>query len=148
MTENKETALEIRTGNHGLVLRSLDEMQRWAEGVRLSGLAPATLDTTAKILVATQYGLELGLTPMAALNSICVVRGKATVYGDAALAMVKKSGLLKEFSEKVTGDGDAMVATVVSVRKAGETVTTTFSVADAKTAKLWMKKGKSGGDTP
>jgi len=135
----------IQTGNRGLVLRTHEDMQRWADGVLASGMAPESLSTSAKILVATQYGLELGLTPMVALNSIVVLRGRPTIYGDTALAMVKKSGLLKSYLEKVTGEGDGMVAEVISERIDSNgfenKVGTTFTVADARQAGLWGKKG-------
>lgn len=134
--------LAIKTGNHGLVLRNLDEMQRWAEGVQKSGLAPESLKTTAQILVATQYGMELGLSPMAALNSIYVIRNKPTLWGDAALALVRRSGLCGYVTETFEGKGDDRLAKVISKRKdTGEVKTTTFSVADAKIAKLWGKPG-------
>lgn len=139
MTDN---ALTIRTGNRGLQLTSLGDMERWAKGVIASGLAPSTLDTAPKIIVATQYGYEIGLTPMVALRSICVVKGTPTLWGDAALALVKKSGLSEYVKERVEGVGDKMCAYVESKRKdTGEIVETEFSVDDAKTANLWTKAG-------
>jgi len=94
--------------------------------------------------VGLQAGAEIGLKPLQALNSIVVIHGKPTLWGDAALALVKRSGLLHSFSEKVTGEGDSMVAFVESVRMDGELsskVVSIFSAADAKTAKLWGKAG-------
>ena len=41
------------------------------------------------ILVAMQLGAEVGLQPMAALQSIAVINGKPSLYGDAALAVVQ-----------------------------------------------------------
>ena len=131
----------IRTGERGLKLTSIDDMSRFAEGVVKSGLAPESLKTSAQVIVAIQSGLEIGLAPMQALNSIVVIRGKPTLWGDASLGLVKRSGLLKEFSEGVAGEGDNMIASVVSTRNDGCTVTTTFSAADAKTAGLWGKPG-------
>jgi hypothetical protein len=97
---------------------------------------------TAQILVATQYGMELGLSPMAALNSICVVRSKPSLWGDAALALVKKSGLCEYVKETIEGVKDGRFAKVISKRKdTGEVVTTEFSVSDAIQAKLWNKTG-------
>lgn len=140
MSEGK--AIQIQTGQRGLALRSLDEMMRWAKGVAESGLAPKTLSTPSQILVATQYGMELGLTPMAALNSIAVIGNKPSLYGDAALALVRKSGFCEYVNETVTGDGDRMLATCAAKRKGqDEVVERTFSVADAKIAKLWGKAG-------
>lgn len=132
----------------GLVLNTLEDMKTVSQLILQSKLAPDSFRTSEQIFVGLQTGAEIGLKPMQALNSIVVINGKPTLWGDAALALVKKSGLLRQFSEKVTGDGDEMVATVRSVRIDGEgskslecTVETTFSVADAKTAKLWGKTG-------
>jgi len=132
--------LQVRAGQRGLQLNSLDEMARFADGVVKAGLAPATLNTSAKVVVALQVGAEIGLTPMAALRSVYVIKGTPTLYGDAALALVKSSSVCKCISEKVIGEGDAMEAVVESQRTDGSVVTTTFSVADAKQAGLWGKK--------
>lgn len=131
----------VKGGNQGLALNNLDSMWKWAGMVKQSGLAPDNLKTQQQIVVATQFGRELGLGPMTALTSICVVKGKPTIWGDAALALVKSSPLLTKYSEKITGVGDAMIAEVISEREGKFTVKTTFSVDDAKTARLWGKSG-------
>lgn len=132
----------IQASSRGLVLRNLDDMQRWAEGVQKSGLSPKTLNTTSQIIVATQYGMELGLTPMAALNSIAVIGGKPSLYGDAALALVYKSGLCEYVEESVEGSGEEMTAVCRAKRKdQKKEIVRTFDVADAKQAKLWGKSG-------
>jgi hypothetical protein len=117
-------------------------MEQWAKGVIQSGLAPETLNTAPKVIVATQYGLEIGLSPMVALNSICVVKGKPTLWGDAALALVKRSGLAAYVRETIEVDGQNIIARVESKRTdTGEIVKSEFSSLDAKTARLWDKKG-------
>ena len=55
------------------------------------------------ILVAMQWGREIGLTPMRSLNSLAVINGKPAVYGDELLALVKshpKFAGMKEWLEK------------------------------------------------
>lgn len=129
---------EITVSQKGLILRSFEDMQKWAENVKASGLAPASLKTAAQIIVATQYGLELGLTPMAALNSIAVINNKPTLYGDAALALVRRSGLC----EYVIEEFDGTTAKCRAKRKDQEAeVVRTFSIEDAKQARLWGKPG-------
>jgi len=143
--ENKQIVKQqITIGNRGLQLNSLEDMYRFGQYVIKSGLAPDSYQTSEQVLIAIQTGAEINLSPMQSLNSFAVIHGKPTMYGDAALALVKRSGLLHSFSEKVTGEGDSMVAFVESVRKDGELsnkVVSIFSVADAKTAGLWGKKG-------
>ncbi len=43
------------------------------------------------VLVAMQWGAEIGLAPMQALQNIAVINGKPSVYGDAAMALVQAS---------------------------------------------------------
>jgi hypothetical protein len=150
MTETKPKTTDLAhvgAGAHGLVLNNLEDMKTVSQIILQSKLAPDSFQTSEQIFVGLQAGAEIGLKPMQSLNSIVVIHGKPTLWGDAALALVKRSGLVASFSEKVTGEGDEMCAYVSSVRKAvevgeGESVVeTTFSVADAKTAGLWKKKG-------
>lgn len=147
----KTSALaQVETSVCGLVLNNLEDMTTVAQIILQSKIAPDSFKTKEQIFVGLQTGAEIGLKPMQALNSIVVIHGKPTLWGDAALALVKKSGLLGAFSEEVTGKGDDMIATVKSVRVDVNyegtssiecTVESTFSVADAKTANLWKKPG-------
>lgn len=147
--EQKAKALaRVETSVCGLVLHNLEDMKTVAQLILQSGLAPDSFKTAEQIFVGLQTGAEIGLKPMQALNSIVIIKGKPTLWGDAALALVKRSGLLRSFSEKITGEGDEMIAVVRSVRELNSAwdeaecvVESTFSVADAKTAKLWNKQG-------
>ena len=146
MIDNKETTLaRINSGERGLQITTLADMRDVSQLILQSGLAPEGYKTAAQIFVGLQSGAEIGLKPMQALNSIAVIRGKPTLWGDAALGLVKKSGLLTEFHEEVNGEGDKMIACVKSVRKNSNgscsQVESTFSVADAETAGLWGKTG-------
>lgn len=147
-----EQALEtlpIVLGGKGVQLTSLDEMYRFAKCVVLSGLAPKGMSKVETVMIAIQMGLELGLTPMSALQNIGVINGVPSIFGDAALALVRASGLLEDFWEVIRGDGDARVAICFSKRKGySKGRETSFSVDDAKQAKLWMRKGRDGQSTP
>lgn len=97
------------------------------------------------ILVAVQWGYEVGLQPMQALQNIAVINGKPSIYGDAALALVKAHPLCRGVTERLEGEGDNMKAVCIVKRaypdgEVEETVKT-FSVANAKKAKLWGKQG-------
>jgi len=145
MTDN-ETAIvkkDMVTGGGGLVLTGLSDMSRFANMIVASGMGPRSLDRPEKVLVALEWGLELGLKPMAALKSIAVINGVATIYGDMALAMVRQADVLKSFKETVDGEDDKMKACVFSHRKGMDEPNepTVFTVDDAKTAGLWGKTG-------
>lgn len=129
-------------GNRGLQLASLDDAWRFATAVQKSGLAPKQFDSPEKILIAVQSGAEIGLSPMQSLSCICVINGRPSLYGDALPALAWGSGVLEEFKEWIEGDGDEMTAYCYTKRRGqAEGRTTTFSVADAKRAKLWGKSG-------
>jgi hypothetical protein len=132
----------IGMGERGIQLRSIEDAYRFSTAVVKSNLAPASFKTPEAVMIAVQYGMELGMTPMKALQSIAVVNGRPTIWGDAALALVKNSGLLEYIKEEIIGDGDQMEARVESKRKNEPLpVVSTFSVAEAKQAGLWKKTG-------
>jgi hypothetical protein len=93
-------------------------------------------------MVAIMHGLEVGLTPMAALQRIAVVNGRPTIWGDGAMGLVRGSGACEYIRETIAGDGESMVATCQAKRKGEvEPIVGLFSVADAKKAGLWNKQG-------
>ena len=93
-------------------------------------------------LLAIQHGSEIGLSPMQSLQSIAVVNGRPTIYGDAALAVCLAALVCEWVTESVDGEGDRMVATCSAQRRGYPApIVSTFSVADAKAAGLWGKQG-------
>jgi hypothetical protein len=90
------------------------------------------------ILVCLQMGAEIGLSPLSALQSISVINGKPSVWGDGAIALVQASGLLLDHEEDVEGEGDERYGWCRMVRKGRATpYMKKFSIADAKRAGLW-----------
>jgi len=146
MSNGQETAIvpakpQVLIGNAGIQLRTMDELYRFAKAVKQSELAPPD-DTEQMILVKMQYGMEIGLKgPMSALKNIFVVNGRPSVFGAATLGLVYQSGLMESISETIDGEGDDMIATCTTKRKGMAETIRSFSVADAKEAKLWGKSG-------
>lgn len=145
----------ITVTRKGVELTSLDEIWRFAGMVEKSGLSPKGMSREG-IVVAITMGLELGLSPMAAVQNIAPINGKPAAYGDVPLAICRGTGQLDEFTEwfesgpddkpvrltrnptKYTDD----VRAVCRVRRRGyDPIEIAFSVADAKRAKLWEKTG-------
>lgn len=121
-----------------IIPRNLDDMFRLANALARSGLAPKGMETPEKVLVSIMAGAELGLNAFQAVQSFAIINGRATIWGDGALAVVRRNGTkVKEWLE---GEGDGMVAFCEVTRPdTGEVIQRKFSVADAKKAGLWSK---------
>lgn len=125
-----------------IVPQDFEGAYRIASAVVKAGMAPKGLDTAEKAMVAIMHGMEVGMTPMASLQSIAVVNGRPTIWGDGAIGLVRGSGKCEWIKERIEGEGDKMVA-VCEVKRKGEEdpIRATFSVADAQKANLWGKTG-------
>ena len=128
-------ALEIM----GMKINSFQEAISIADYFAQSDLVPKDYKgKSGNIVVAWQKGYEVGLKPLQALSTIAVVNGRATIWGDGLIALVKNSSKEEWTHETLTGNGDNMVATCETKRLNQEkTVVQSFSVADAKKAGLW-----------
>lgn len=140
----------------GLAPQTLDEAWRMANFMSQSDLVPKQYQRKpADILVAIQFGMELGFPPMQALQSIAVINGRPSVWGDGFLALIMASALYKDHDEYFEVDGKKVTsvspedlkkettkAVCVFWRHGKATPTLRdFSVSKAKTAKLWGKEG-------
>lgn len=143
VTSKATVSSPISFGASGVQLTSLEDAFRFARAIVASGFAPKGMDKPESVLVALQWGAELGLTPMAALSNIAVVNGRPSLFGDAALALIRASGQLEQYSETEVGKRgqDDYGWKISAKRKNFDGQSETFTVADAKQAKLWGKAG-------
>lgn len=135
---------EIAIGSRGMLRpTTFGEAMEFAKMIAGSGMVPAAYrGKPADVLIAIQMGAELGFAPMQALRGIAVINGQPSVYGDAALALVRGSGLCESLVEHIEGDGDDVVAVCVAKRRGQEEpIIGRFSIADAKRAQLLGKPG-------
>jgi len=150
--QTTEGKAPITLGDRGVSLDSFEALWRFSTAVQKSGLAPSSLKSAEAIMVAIQMGLEVGLTPMAALQNIAVVNGRPTLWGDAMLGICRGTGQMDEFDEWFEQGGERLprnpvefsddVIAVCRVKRVGFSAQEVgFSVADAKKAKLWGKAG-------
>ena len=139
----------VTTGGQvaALVPQSIEEAYRLATAIDRSGMAPKSLDTVEKCLVAIMAGAELGLPPYQSVQAFAVINGRPTLWGDAFLAVLLSKGFVVE---EWFDDPDAPTKAFCKITRpdTGQVIERRFSIDDAKTAKLWGKRGKEGQDTP
>jgi hypothetical protein len=128
-----KTALEPAT---------LTEAMRFAEVLAGSTMVPRDFQgKPANVLVALQWGREVGLGPLQALQNIAVINGRPSIWGDSAMALVRAHPDCVSIQEGVDGEGDARHGWCEVTRRGEAPQRRTFSIADAKRAGLWGKSG-------
>ena len=127
----------------GLSLQTFAEAMQFAKVVSATDFAPKDFRGKPEAcMLAIQYGAELGLKPMQALQNIAVINGRPSIWGDAALALVHGSPVCEWVYETVDGEGDSMGAMCQAKRRGCDKPSVSvFTVADAKKAGLWGKSG-------
>jgi hypothetical protein len=135
--EEKPERAPVLATERGIQLRSMDEIGRFCLAVSKSRLAPKGLETPEAIMVAVCYGMEIGLPPMQAIQSVAVINGRPTLWGDAVPALIMARPDFVDMEETV--DPHKCICTVT--RKERTPVTRSFSLDDAKRAGLLGKAG-------
>jgi len=122
----------------GMMPRNMTEVMQMSDMLAKSEIVPKDFKgKPGNILVAIQWGIEVGLPPLQSLQNIAVINGRPAMWGDAVLALVQGSGKL-EYIDETVQDGVA----VCRVKRRGQPEQIrTFSEDDAKKANLLGKAG-------
>lgn len=147
------TKTEIAADGRGVLIpQNLSQSVAFAQLICKGGQAaiprglqrPNPQEQIATLVIAMQYGADLGLTPMKALRSVMVVNGTPGIYGEGPVGIVESRGLLEDMSDVWAGKpfADDWTVTVTVKRKGRPTpVVRSFSWAQAKKARLTEKQG-------
>lgn len=119
--------------------KSLKEAMEFATEIAKSSMIPKEyINNPGNILVAMQWGMEIGLHPLQGLQSIAVINGRPTLWGDAAIALVRASTVCEYVDESAS---DATHGICRVKRRGEEEHIQVFTIDDAKKAGLWGKAG-------
>lgn len=123
-----------------LEAKSFSELTTLANFLATSNLVPKDMQgKPANVMLVLMFGNEIGITPVQALQSVFVVNGRPTLFGDAVMGLVLNSSVYED--SKDSFDEQTMTATFSAKRKGKDWVVRTFSQADAVKAELWKKEG-------
>lgn len=144
MAEREEGApgglLPAVTGMFDFIPRTWAEAKEFASEMAKSDMVPKDYQgKPANILIAMQWGNELGLKPLQSMQNIAPINGRPALWGDAVIALVIASTVCEYVDE--TFEEATMTATCRAKRVGKPEQTRTFSKADASTAGLWDKAG-------
>lgn len=125
-----------------MVPSSFDEAVKISKMLAASELVPKDYrGKPENVFVAMQWGAEIGLKALQALQNIAVINGRPAVWGDAAIALVQNRPDCEDVIESIEGSGDSRTATCTIKRKGRSPVVRTFTVGQSKTAGLAGKQG-------
>lgn len=122
--------------------KTFEEMWAFCTLVADSDLVPKEdRGKPGQVLAKVQFGNELGLPPMQSLQTICVINGRPSVWGDGALAVVRSHPLCEWVTEiaphEITDYGEC----TIKRKDQAAPITRRFTKQMAEKAKLWGKAG-------
>ena len=131
-------ALTTKTSTFDLSPQTFDQALTFSQYLADSDMVPKDYKgKPGTCLIAMQWGAEVGLKPLQALQNLAVINGRPALWGDSVIAIVRGSPLC----EYVIETDDGQTATCKVKRRGEPEQIRTFSVDDARAAGLAGKQG-------
>lgn len=102
------------------------QMKALANDFIASKAIPSVWQSASQVLVGLQTGVEMGMKPMEAMNSLYPVNGAINVWGKAITRRLKEHGWTIQYSD------ESQETCTVTVTKGDESYTETFTYAEAE----------------
>ncbi len=136
---------EVAVGNRGVMLENMADLMTFARTAVRNNVAPKGMNE-GQAALAIQAGLERGMGVLGGLQACVVINGVLSFRGWAAIGLIQSSGLcvpgtFRSWFEGSLEDGTAKGVCVAQRKGYKEVFVRTFTMADAKKAKLWGKSG-------
>ena len=133
-----ELATQPKSAGFDLSPQTFEQALTFANYLAESDMVPKDFKgKPGNCLIAMQWGNELGLKSLQAIQNIAVINGRPAIWGDAVIALVRSSPACEFIVEDDNGD----TATCRVKRRGEPEQSRTFSMQDAKTAGLLGKQG-------
>lgn len=101
------------------------QMKALANDFIASKAIPKHWETPAQVLIGLQAGIEMGMKPMEAINSLYPVNGAINIWGKAVTRRLREHGYMIKFTD------ESQEAVTATVWKKGEKYTETYTFAEA-----------------
>lgn len=88
-----------------------------------------------EIFAVIIYGMEIGISPMQALQNISIINDKPNIYGDLSLALISGHKDFEDMKEYFKDENETIAVCKIK-RKNRELIIREFSIQDAKKANL------------
>ena len=138
VTAAESTALAAPRQQFDLSPQNFEQALTFSQYLADSDLVPKDFKgRPGNCLIAIQWGAELGLKPLQAMQNLAIINGRPSLWGDAVIALVRASPLC----EYVNESDDGTTATCKVKRRGESEQARTFSMDDAKAAGLAGKQG-------
>jgi hypothetical protein len=128
---------------------SINDVKELAKMIALAEWAPESyrdIDGNfrqQKIELAIMHGATVGLGPFAAVQSIAIINGMPSIWGDGALSVIEHSGLLEDMVEDYELDGEEGLIAICTMKRRHRAtpIVTRFSMGMADRAGLTKIEG-------
>jgi len=150
-SEDRPTDIALQKAGEGPSIgfrpANFSELWSFAQLISKTEMVPPQFrNKPGEILAAVQLGNEVGLPPMQSLQSIAVINGRPTLWGDGALAVVRSHPMCESMVE--LDPSDCLAAgygeCIIKRRDQAEPIIRKFTLAMAESAGLIKRSGSEG----